>query len=200
MVKLFYLGVLFKRDDDTVRCLKSAQNLQSFGFFQRNSVSEFMKFTSKVLVEKSDLATRSSVKQQDYVCHVYIRGDRLAGIIISDQEYPHRVAHTLLMRVLDEFTESVPKSQWPGLIEYQAPYTNLDMYLTKFQNPKEADAMTKIQNDLDETKIILHNTITSVLQRGEKLDNLVAKSEDLSMQSKVFYKTARKTNQCCQLY
>ncbi len=36
MVKLFYLGVLFKRDDDTVRCLKSAQNLQSFGFFQRN--------------------------------------------------------------------------------------------------------------------------------------------------------------------
>lgn len=82
----------------------------------------------------------------------------------------------------------------------QAPYTNLDMYLTKFQNPKEADAMTKIQNDLDETKIILHNTITSVLQRGEKLDNLVAKSEDLSMQSKVFYKTARKTNQCCQLY
>jgi len=82
----------------------------------------------------------------------------------------------------------------------QAPYTKLDQYLAKFQNPKEADAMTKIQNDLDETKIILHNTITGILQRGEKLDNLVAKSEDLSMQSKVFYKTARKTNQCCQYY
>lgn len=82
----------------------------------------------------------------------------------------------------------------------QAPYTKLDMHLTKYQNPKEADAMTKINNDLDETKIILHNTITNILQRGEKLDNLVAKSEDLSMQSKVFYKTARKTNQCCQLY
>lgn len=74
------------------------------------------------------------------------------------------------------------------------------MHLTKYQNPKEADAMTKINNELDETKIILHNTITNILQRGEKLDNLVAKSEDLSMQSKVFYKTARKTNQCCQLY
>ena len=60
--------------------------------------------------------------------------------------------------------------------------------------------MTKIHNDLDETKIILHNTITGILQRGEKLDNLVAKSEELSIQSKVFYKTARKTNQCCQLY
>lgn len=86
MVKLFYMGVLYKREDNTVRCLKSAQDLQSFGFFQRNryyilfynifaihvystfiyhySVGEFMKFTSKVLVERSDIATRSSVKQQ----------------------------------------------------------------------------------------------------------------------------------------
>lgn len=59
--------------------------------------------------------------------------------------------------------------------------------------------MTRLQADLDETKIILHNTISAVLQRGEKLDDLVAKSEDLSSQSKMFYKTARKTNQCCSL-
>lgn len=42
-----------------------------------------------------------------------------------------------------------------------------------------------------------HNTIEAVLQRGEKLDDLVSKSEGLSMQSKAFYKTARKTNSCC---
>jgi len=75
----------------------------------------------------------------------------------------------------------------------------LESYLTKYQNPKEADAMTKMQTDIDETKIILHSAITGILQRGEKLDTLVAKSEDLSTQSKVFYKTARKTNQCCHL-
>lgn len=80
-----------------------------------------------------------------------------------------------------------------------ANFSGLEAYLAKYQNPKEADAMTKIQTDLDETKIILHNTITALLQRGEKLDDLVAKSEDLSSQSKVFYKTARKTNQCCHL-
>ena len=59
--------------------------------------------------------------------------------------------------------------------------------------------MTRLEADLDETKIILLNTISAVLQRGEKLDDLVAKSDDLSAQSKVFYKTARKTNQCCSL-
>ena len=57
--------------------------------------------------------------------------------------------------------------------------------------------MSRLQTDLDDTKIILHNTIEAVLQRGEKLDDLVAKSEALSMQSKYFYTTARKTNSCC---
>ena len=53
----------------------------------------------------------------EYVCHVYIRADRLAGVLISDQEYPHRVGHTLLMRILDEFTETVPIAQWPTVNE-----------------------------------------------------------------------------------
>lgn len=61
--------------------------------------------------------------------------------------------------------------------------------MAKFQTPNQADAMLKIQADLDETKIILHNTIEAVLERGEKLDDLVAKSDDLSSQSKMFYKT-----------
>jgi synaptobrevin homolog YKT6 len=49
----------------------------------------------------------------------------------------------------------------------------------------------KIQKDLDETKIVLHKTIEKVLERGEKIDDLVAKSDGLSAQSKMFY---RKSN------
>jgi hypothetical protein len=36
-----------------------------------------------------------------------------------------------------------------------------------------------------------------LLKRGEKLDDLVQKSDELSTQSKMFYKTAKKNNQCC---
>ena len=39
-----------------------------------------------------------------------------------------------------------------------------------------------------------HNTIEAVLQRGEKLDDLVEKSEGLTLQSKAFYKTVSKKN------
>ena len=56
------------------------------------------------------------------------------------------------------------------------------------QDPAQADKLTKIQKDLDETKVILHQTIDSMLQRGEKLDDLVGKSHDLSMASQIFYK------------
>jgi synaptobrevin family protein YKT6 len=39
---------------------------------------------------------------------------------------------------------------------------------------------------------VQHKTIESVLERGEKLDNLVERSNALSAQSKMFYKTAKK--------
>lgn len=42
-----------------------------------------------------------------------------------------------------------------------------------------------------------HKTIESVLERGEKLDNLVERSNALSAQSKMFYKTTKKQNSCC---
>ena len=67
------------------------------------------------------------------------------------------------------------------------------------QDPAQADKLTKIQRDLDETKVVLHKTIESMLERGEKLDTLVDKSSDLSMASQMFYKQARKTNSCCKM-
>eukprot|EP00957_Ditylum_brightwellii_P163066 12417420-Ditylum_brightwellii.AAC.1 len=85
-------------------------------------------------------------------------------------------------------TVSVPES---------VAFPSIETYLQKYQDPAAADKVTKIQQDLDETTSILHKTIDSVLERGEKLDSLVEKSDDLSRQSKMFYKQAKKTNSCC---
>ena len=75
----------------------------------------------------------------------------------------------------------------------------LEAALVKYQDPAQADKLLKVQKELDETKIVLHKTIDSVLDRGEKLNSLVEKSTDLSMASQMFYKQARKQNQCCTL-
>jgi len=38
-----------------------------------------------------------------------------------------------------------------------------------------------------------------MLERGQKLDVLMEKSDELSSQTKTFYKTAKKTNSCCSI-
>jgi synaptobrevin family protein YKT6 len=38
----------------------------------------------------------------EYLCHVYVRADGLAAVLVSDSEYPQRVGHTLLTKVIDE--------------------------------------------------------------------------------------------------
>lgn len=44
------------------------------------------------------------------------------------------------------------------------------------------------------TSLLQHKTIESVLQRGEKINDLVDRSTALSAQSKMFYKTAKKVS------
>ncbi|XP_071492436.1 synaptobrevin homolog YKT6-like [Diadema antillarum] len=195
-MKLYSISVLHK-GISRVRVLKAVHDLSSFGYFQRSSVQEFMTFTSKIVVERNQPRVRASVQEQEYTFHVMCREDSLACVIISDAEYPSRVAFTIINKILEEFASAVSPSTWPTLQENSADYRGLEGYLSRYQTPSEADPMMKIQKDLDETKVIMHSTIESMLQRGEKLDDLVAKSDDLSAQSKTFYKTAKKTNSCC---
>jgi synaptobrevin family protein YKT6 len=195
-MKLFSIVVLYKTDTGA-HVLKPAYDLTSFSFFQRGSVQEFITFTSKILTERTGVSARQSVKEAEYMCHVYVRPDNLTAVCLSDHEYPPRVAHTMLQRILEEFAGQVPRQEWLTGQEVTSYTGRLEAHLQKYQDPAASDAMSRLNQDLDETKIILHNTIEAVLQRGEKLDDLVDKSEALSMQSKTFYKTARKTNACC---
>nr|XP_023419101.1 synaptobrevin homolog YKT6 isoform X1 [Cavia porcellus] len=200
-MKLYSLSVLYK-SESKVGLLKAAYDVSSFSFFQRSSVQEFMTFTSQLIVERSAKGSRASVKEQvsvspEYLCHVYVRSDGLAAVVIADSEYPSRVAFSLLEKVLDEFSKQVDRIDWPVGSPATIQYTALEGHLSRYQNPREADPMSKVQAELDETKIILHNTMESLLERGEKLDDLVSKSEVLGTQSKAFYKTARKQNSCC---
>jgi synaptobrevin family protein YKT6 len=62
MVKLYAVSVLFKGPNNAV-WLKSAYDLSTFSYFQKNSVQEFMAFVSKTIVERTQTAARQSVKE-----------------------------------------------------------------------------------------------------------------------------------------
>ncbi|RKP12343.1 Longin-like domain-containing protein [Piptocephalis cylindrospora] len=188
-MKLFSVAIYTKSPQVLALC--SSSELSSFGYFQRSSVQEFMTFLSGTVVDRTEPGQRQSVEEEKYIGHVFVRSDELAGVIVSDQEYPARVAHSLLTKMLDEFSSS------GNSMTLAEPWPRLDYYISSYQDPKQADKIMQVQNQLDDTKIVLHKTIESVLQRGEKLDDLVARSDALSGQSKMFYKTAKKTNSCC---
>ncbi|KAJ1331609.1 synaptobrevin-like protein [Microdochium nivale] len=200
-MKLHYIGVL-KNDIKPSAELVVEKELSAYSRFTRANYGEFMTLFAKTVAERTRPGQRQDVEEQDYTFHAYGRSEGVCGIIISDHEYPALVAHQLLSKVVDEFLAANPKANWANATS-TVP-TGIDMpelkdYLTKYQDPHQADSIMKIQRELDETKIVLHKTIESVLQRGEKIDDLVAKSDGLSNQSKMFYQQAKKQNSCCIL-
>lgn len=196
MVKIYSISIVYKAPSK-VNILKDVNDVSQFPFFQRSGVAEFLKFTSQIIAERTQLGQRQSVKEKEYMCHASIREERMGVIVIADHEYPRRVVFNLMSKICDDFMSKVPMKDWQGGPNVRIQYDELPQFLTKFQDPREADAMTKVQSDLDETKIILHQTMESLLNRGEKLDDLVSKSDQLSLQSKTFYKQAKKTNSWC---
>mmetsp|Transcript_22973 Transcript_22973/g.37300 ORF Transcript_22973/g.37300 Transcript_22973/m.37300 type:complete len:202 (-) Transcript_22973:340-945(-) len=198
MVKLLSLATVRTGNElpDPIIC-SFATELSSFGFFQRPTVKEMISFLTKTFIKRTEPGQRQSITHEGYVVHCYVRSDGLGGTVTTDGEYPARVAFVLLGQILDEFATAVGDSWKSCTVPESIAFPPLEDYLQKYQNPAEADKITKIQKDLDETTQILHKTIDSVLERGVKLDNLVERSNDLSAQSKMFYKQAKKTNSCC---
>ncbi|KAM3421790.1 Synaptobrevin-like protein ykt6 [Cercospora zeina] len=194
-MKILYIGILRNESKPAVE-LAAERDLSSFSRFTRSSVGEFLTVFAKTVAERTNPGQRQDVEEQSYTFHSYARSEGVCGIIISDHEYPKLVAHQLLSKILDEFLSKFPKSAWESS-NGEVPFVQLKEYIVKYQDPQQADSIMKIQKELDETKIVLHKTIESVLERGEKIDSLVAKSDGLSAQSKMFYTQAKKQNSCC---
>ncbi|GAB9474959.1 Synaptobrevin-like protein [Globisporangium polare] len=176
--------------------LSAAYEVSSFGYFQRSGVREMINFFSKTFIKRTGLGVRQSIQHEEYMCHVYVRRDGISGIVVADQEYPPRVAFALLNKLIDEYDKE-QRGAWKTQTGPAQDWAPLTTAVADYQDPSKADKISAIQKELDDTTAVLSKTIENVLERGEKLDDLVSKSQDLSTQSKVFYKQAKKTNSCC---
>jgi synaptobrevin homolog YKT6 len=198
MVKLTSVAVLkYNGPDREPTLLGFAADLSTFGFFQRGTVREMLAFVGRTVARRTQVGQRQTVQQDEYFCHAHNR-DGLVGVAFVDADYPARAGFCVVAKVLDDYAREHGDA-WRGAAADAADpaLPLLEAALQKYQDPAAADQLARIQRDLDETKVVLHRTIESVLERGEKLDALVDKSADLSMASQMFYKQARKANSCC---
>ncbi|KAK3281719.1 VAMP-like protein ykt61 [Cymbomonas tetramitiformis] len=196
-MKITCIAILRHIDPDTDPYLLGiASDLSSFGYFHRGGVKEMLNFVSRTIIRRTCAGQRQSVEHEEYMVHSCNKNG-LSAIAFVDREYPSRSTFCVLNKVIEDYEQKFGEV-WKKISEdTEAANPICESALKEFQDPAAADKLLKIQRELDETKVILHKTIDSVLARGEKLDSLVERSNDLSLASQVFYKQARKQNQCC---
>lgn len=172
--------------------LVATEEVSRFSFFQRSTVRELLREFSRIIIKRTGLGQRQSIEHEQYMVHTYLRHNGLGVSVITDAEYPSRVAHLLVQKTIDEF-----EIQHPNWMTMEYDNTTMDEEILKYQNPQEVDRISKIKRNIEETKDILHKSIETILENGTRLDELVERSNDLNAHSKLFYRNARRANSCC---
>lgn len=157
-------------------------DLSFISYFNRNSVHELL--NEFVLAAANSLCQDPCRKVFEHVnvilaCH---RVGEAVVVLVTDLEYPSRISFELARRVHEDSSD-----------------VHLSQIVQQCQDPGTVDALIRVQQQLDETLVVLHENVNKILARGDSIDLLVAKSEHLSQQSKMFYKVARKHNRCCHI-
>lgn len=99
-------------------------------------------------------------------------------VVITDITYPQEVVRRLLHVMVNDETLETKK------------------YFDLYKDPK-SDKLYKIKEDLEDCKVILLDNIEKVLHRGETLDTIVEKTDQLSSNTKTFYRRAKRQNRWC---
>jgi synaptobrevin family protein YKT6 len=202
LMKLLAIAVLKNLGEEkTPISLAKAEDLYCFNYFARSTIREHLAFAVRTVAQRTKPGFRQTVglKDIEFVCHVHVRQNGLCGLVVADEEYPVRVAFSLITDTLGKFADKYPRWAETKSDQSETPEFMTEA-LEKFQNPKEADKVLKIQQTVEEIKTIMHRNIDDILKRGETLDALMEKSNDLSATSVDFFKTAKKQNQCCKAY
>jgi synaptobrevin family protein YKT6 len=91
---------------------------------------------------------------------------------------------------------STPPLSFPQLKDYIKQSQDLEKDNPKEDSsedlsPKQVNSLETIQKELKDTLEVAEKTFEQLLERGETIDALVAKSDRLSAQSKMFYQQVR---------
>lgn len=187
----------FNGDTPEPVLLDNACNLAEYGWFQQGSAKEFLIFAIKTLAKRLPAGIQC-IEYEGKFCYAFVTSDGLSAIAVADKEYPARVAISLLKELNGEMKSGEHAARWrTATVDGTCKIARLPATLLDYQKPEKVDKILAVDKSLVETKAILHKTIEAVLERGEKLDDLVDKSAALSATSRAFYKTAKKTNSSC---
>lgn len=128
----------------------------------------------------------------------YLADDGYVYLVVADEAYGRQIPFACLERVKDEF-----KSQYGdrardaiahALDRSFGPRIKAQMEYCA-NNPDELSKVSRVQAQVSEVKNIMMDNIEKVLDRGEKIELLVDKTENLRFQADNFHRTGRQLRQ-----
>lgn len=205
--KIISLLLFYKRSEHEAILLSQAYNLTDLYFWARPSAKELLVFTSREIVRRTNKHETQYIKEKDCLCFCYVdernigyvvtatNGVKLnivAPKVVSDVRHTIIIADDKLL-ALNNVDSVKNLNTWDRQLESVIlKWGDVDKKIEEGQ-----DKMLKIRQELQETKDILYKTVDDILERGEKLEVLIDKTNDLSAHSKIFAKKSRDLNRCC---
>ena len=185
---------------DTTKLLCSSYYLYKYFYFQQKSIKELCHFIARNTFFRIDNNDLKYYYHKNFYFLTIIVNNVCICAILDNDEYQINSLRRLLKDILDQFislnTIEIKNSYKDFCLDFPEKFK----HLVNYQNPEYYDKILKINKSLNETKVIMLQNIEKVLERGEKIDDLVKRSHDLSKTSKEFYKTSKKLNKCCFLF
>lgn len=115
-------------------------------------------------------------------------------IIIITQSLGRRLPFAFLEDIKDRFlTLYGPAALQAVAYEYNTEFSKvLQQRLHFFNTDPQADAINRVKGELNEVKTVMVENIEKVLERGERLELLVDKTDHLQHESLAFKREARR--------
>lgn len=153
----------------------------------------FSEVVEQVLARISPENARLTYSHGSYLFH-YISENRITYLCITDDDYERSKAFTFLAEIKRRFTTmycdraqtALPyamNSEFSKVLAGQMRYYSSEA--------SDGDTIRRVENEVDELKGIMVKNIDSIAARGERLELLVDKTDELNENSVTFKKTSR---------
>ncbi|CAG5123121.1 unnamed protein product [Candidula unifasciata] len=151
----------------------------------------FTEVTEQILQKIPPENSKLTYSHGSYLFH-YISEDKIIYLCITDDEFERSKAFLFLNEIKRRF-----QAQYGVRAQTALPYAmNSDfsrIMASQMRSISEdrPDQVAKVQDQVEELKSIMVRNIDHLAERGEKLELLVDKTEDLSANAVTFKKTSR---------
>lgn len=140
--------------------------------------------------------TKCTYVSGSYHFHVIV-DDGLVYLCMADEDFGKRQPYAFLEEIKRRFVNSSLKQRAISAhaYEFRRDFGQvLVSQMSLYSDPgyDESDQISKVRREVNEVKDVMTENIEKVLERGEKIDVLVGKAEELDQSSQVFHRHSKR--------